>query len=72
MIKDEHKKEIQKAYSHFLQAKSLKPRYGQKLMIAEIAKTLGAIKVNADNQRISDGHVCVAEAGTGTGKTCEI
>lgn len=69
MIKDEHKKEIQKAYSHFLQAKSLKPRYGQKLMIAEIAKTLGAIKVNADNQRISDGHVCVAEAGTGTGKT---
>lgn len=69
MIKDEHKKEIQKAYSHFLQAKSLKPRFGQKLMIAEIAKTLGAIKVNADNQRISDGHVCVAEAGTGTGKT---
>ncbi len=69
MIKPELKAEIQKAYSHFLQAKSLKPRYGQKLMIAEIAKTLGAIKVNADNQRISDGHVCVAEAGTGTGKT---
>lgn len=69
MIKPELKAEIQKAYSHFLQAKSLKPRYGQKLMIAEIAKTIGAIQVNADNQRISDGHVCVAEAGTGTGKT---
>jgi ATP-dependent DNA helicase DinG len=48
---------------------NLKARYGQKLMIAEIAKTLGAIATDDENVRTSSGHVCVVEAGTGTGKT---
>lgn len=69
MIKQALKEEIQKAYSHFLSAKSLKARYGQKLMIAEIAKTLGSIQTDAENARTSEGHICVVEAGTGTGKT---
>src|SRR5690606_29529429 len=47
----------------------MKARYGQKLMIAEIARTLGAIDLDDDNVRQSSGHICVVEAGTGTGKT---
>lgn len=38
MISNELKTTIQGAYSRFLEAKSLKPRYGQRLMIAEVAK----------------------------------
>lgn len=63
------KKTIQAAYSQFLEARELKPRYGQKLMIAEIARTLGGIRLNDDDEREGEGHVCVVEAGTGTGKT---
>lgn len=69
MLAPETKQVIQKAYSQFLQSRELQARYGQKLMIAEIAKTLGAIELDEDGQRTSDGHVCVIEAGTGTGKT---
>lgn len=43
MISNELKATIQGAYSRFLEAKSLKPRYGQRLMIAEVAKVLGDI-----------------------------
>ncbi len=69
MLTDDLKKTIQGAYSQFLSNKGLKARYGQKLMIAEIAKTLGSIHLNDENERDSEGHVCVVEAGTGTGKT---
>lgn len=69
MLAAETKKTIQKAYSQFLQSRELQARYGQKLMIAEIAKTLGAIELDEEGQRSSSGHVCVIEAGTGTGKT---
>ena len=69
MLNDDTKKTIQKAYSQFLEAKSLKPRYGQKLMIAEIAKTLGSITLDSEGLRSSEQHLCVIEAGTGTGKT---
>lgn len=69
MLNQEIKQAIQDAYSQFLDVKSLKPRYGQKLMIAEIARTLGNIKVDSENKRTSTDHVCVVEAGTGTGKT---
>lgn len=60
---------IQQAYSQFLQSKGLKPRLGQKLMVAAIAKTLSAIEFDSENMRTSEQHVCVIEAGTGTGKT---
>lgn len=63
------RKTIQSAYSQFLEKKALKPRYGQKLMIAGIAKTLGVIVMDDDGKRTSEPAVCVVEAGTGTGKT---
>jgi len=69
MLDKNTKATIQTAYSEFLSAKSLKARYGQKLMIAEIARTLGGIKLDSEGVRQSDSHVCVVEAGTGTGKT---
>lgn len=69
MLTDQLKQQIQRAYSQFLENKNLKARYGQKLMIAEIARTLGGITLDDENVRESQGHVCVIEAGTGTGKT---
>lgn len=69
MLNADVKKTIQTAYSQFLQNKELQPRYGQKLMIAEIARTFGNIELDEENLRVSDNHVCVVEAGTGTGKT---
>ncbi|WP_137818800.1 ATP-dependent DNA helicase DinG [Pseudomonas sp. 2FG] len=69
MLSTELKSQIQGAYSRFLEAKSLKPRYGQRLMIAEIAKVLGAITVDDEGRRDSEPAVVAVEAGTGTGKT---
>ncbi|UTF61481.1 ATP-dependent DNA helicase DinG [Gilvimarinus sp. DA14] len=69
MLTDAIKQEIQQTYSEFLKSRELGPRHGQKLMIAEIARTLGSISSDAEGVRNSDGHVCVVEAGTGTGKT---
>lgn len=73
MLTDLVKKQIQGAYSKFLENKNLKPRFGQKMMIAEIAKTFGNIELDEENVREpSDSygnHICVVEAGTGTGKT---
>ncbi len=69
MLSNEVKTTIQSAYTKFLEGRQLKPRYGQKLMIAEIAKTLGSVELDDEGVRTSDGHICVVEAGTGTGKT---
>ena len=69
MLLKETQEKIQQAYREFLQHNHLKPRYGQKLMIADIARTLGNIVANDDGERESDNHICVLEAGTGTGKT---
>jgi ATP-dependent DNA helicase DinG len=69
MLTDEVKQTIQQAYSAFLQSRELGSRHGQKLMIAEIARTLGGIGTDAEGARNTGGHVCVVEAGTGTGKT---
>ena len=69
MISTELKTQIQGAYSRFLESKSLKPRYGQRLMIAEVAKVLGDIDTDEENHRSGDPAVVAVEAGTGTGKT---
>ena len=69
MLEDSQKKTIQTAYSAFLKSKELKARPGQKLMIAEIARALGGIDMDAEGRRTSDPSVTVIEAGTGTGKT---
>ncbi|WP_028238481.1 ATP-dependent DNA helicase DinG [Stutzerimonas azotifigens] len=69
MLSTELKSQIQGAYSRFLEAKGLKPRYGQRLMIAEVAKVLGSIKPNDEGHREGEPAVVAVEAGTGTGKT---
>jgi ATP-dependent DNA helicase DinG len=69
MISTELKTTIQGAYSRFLEAKSLKPRYGQRLMIAEVAKVLGDIDTDDEGRRSGEPAVVAVEAGTGTGKT---
>ena len=69
MLDEALKGEIQAAYRRVLEGLDLTPRYGQRLMIAEIARTLSAIEADEAGKRLSDEHVCVLEAGTGTGKT---
>ena len=69
MLTDQTKKDIQKAYSHFLESKSLKPRFGQKQMIAEIARNIGAVEQDEQGHRINSEGLMAIEAGTGTGKT---
>ncbi|HAC69159.1 MAG TPA: ATP-dependent DNA helicase DinG, partial [Pseudomonas sp.] len=69
MLSTELKTQIQGAYTRFLEAKSLKPRYGQRLMIAETAKGLGAITQDGEGHREGEPAVVAVEAGTGTGKT---
>ncbi|PRY73615.1 ATP-dependent DNA helicase DinG [Halomonas ventosae] len=69
MLEDALKAEIQDAYRRVLEGLELTPRYGQRLMIAEIARTLAGIETDEAGKRVSDEHVCVLEAGTGTGKT---
>ncbi|BCE02592.1 ATP-dependent DNA helicase DinG [Marinicellulosiphila megalodicopiae] len=69
MLPEPVKLSIQTAYRDFLANKSLKPRLGQKQMIAHIARALGDIQLCADNIRANDAGVAVVEAGTGTGKT---
>jgi ATP-dependent DNA helicase DinG len=69
MLSSEAKSAIQTAYSKILKEKSLRPRIGQRKMIAAIAKTMGNIAEDDDGNRISENPVCIIEAGTGTGKT---
>ncbi len=69
MLSTELKTQIQGAYSRFLEAKGLKARYGQRLMIAEVAKALGVIECDEEGRRESEPAVVAVEAGTGTGKT---
>lgn len=73
MLPDQIKEEIQQAYKQILASKSLRPRYGQRLMIAEIARSLASIEADdgeADTETDrAPAPVCVIEAGTGTGKT---
>lgn len=77
MLPDQIKEEIQQAYKQILASKSLRPRYGQRVMIAEIARALALIDADQDAgegsenaaETGSNGPVCVIEAGTGTGKT---
>lgn len=69
MLSTETKERIQALYRECISALSLKPRYGQRMMIAEIAKSLGAVHENDEGHRDNDSGIAVVEAGTGTGKT---
>lgn len=55
---------IQDGYRAFLAQRGLRPRVGQRRMIAEIAGFLAALEPDSPAPR-----VCAIEAGTGTGKT---
>lgn len=67
-LSEEVKQQIQQAYRDVLAGKDVRARYGQRLMIAEIARYMADITDN-DGQRTSPPATCVVEAGTGTGKT---
>lgn len=67
-LTEEIKQSIQQGYRDVLAGKDIRARYGQRLMIAEIARYMGDITEN-DGQRTSPASACVVEAGTGTGKT---
>ncbi|MDX9873398.1 MAG: ATP-dependent DNA helicase DinG [Spongiibacteraceae bacterium] len=62
MLTAAHKESIQQAYRRWLESKALRARYGQRLMIAEVARTVAA--AGADEPPLT-----AIEAGTGTGKT---
>ncbi len=69
MLGDELKQTIQRAYSQVLENKQHKPRWGQRLMIAEIAKLLSSVQFADEGDSAAEAPFCVIEAGTGTGKT---
>ena len=60
MLSEDLRQSVRDAFSNLTQAKALKPRWGQRQMIAEVANTLG------DTER---SPFLAIEAGTGTGKT---
>lgn len=65
MLEEGTKQVIRDAYSRLIEEKQLSPRWGQRQMIAEIAKALSRV----DDDAAEGAPVCVIEAGTGTGKT---
>ena len=69
MLTQELKEQIQNLYRECLKAMSLRPRYGQRHMIAAIARSLGEIHEGDDGNRDNQAGIAVVEAGTGTGKT---
>ncbi len=71
-LPDAIKQQIQDGYRQFLAQGGLKPRLGQRQMIAVIANALSAIEesgVNPPEPGSTSSGICVVEAGTGTGKT---
>ncbi|MDP6969098.1 MAG: ATP-dependent DNA helicase DinG [Gammaproteobacteria bacterium] len=66
---DQIKTAIQTLYRDLLVGLALKPRWGQKQMIATIANHLLAIRQDDDGSRLGENPACIVEAGTGTGKT---
>ncbi|MEZ5435568.1 MAG: hypothetical protein R3E67_02915 [Pseudomonadales bacterium] len=52
MLDQDTKQTIQTAYSRFLEQKNLKPRQGQKLMIAALARTLGNVATDDEGLRV--------------------
>lgn len=69
MLSTETKERIQALYRECIKALNLKPRYGQRMMIAEIAKSLAAVHEDEKGARDNNAGIAVVEAGTGTGKT---
>ena len=68
MLTDGVKETIQHAYRRWLESKGVKARYGQRLMIAEVARSLANADGTAEGAA-NPSAIAVIEAGTGTGKT---
>ncbi len=69
MLTKETKERIQSLYRECIKAMELRPRLGQRVMIAEIAKALGNVHEGDKGERDNNAGIAVVEAGTGTGKT---
>jgi len=69
LLSDDLKKQIQTCYSTILENKQVKPRVGQRLMIADIARVLGNIDTKTEAEQANNPNIVILEAGTGTGKT---
>ena len=69
MLSESVKSQIQSAYSSYLKSRELRARAGQKHMLAQVARSLGAIELDNDGRRTGNAAISVIEAGTGTGKT---
>ncbi|MBQ62429.1 MAG: ATP-dependent DNA helicase DinG [Gammaproteobacteria bacterium] len=69
MLIDELKEEIQEAYRRLLSEKGFNGRGCQRLMIAEMARSIGNVETNEEGSGSDGPNICVVEAGTGTGKT---
>jgi ATP-dependent DNA helicase DinG len=68
-LSDDLKEEIRGAYQALIADSGLTPRWGQRQMIAEVARALGRIPEPGADAEDEGPAVCVIEAGTGTGKT---
>ncbi|GAB5415091.1 MAG: ATP-dependent DNA helicase DinG [Congregibacter sp.] len=72
-LQDPEKDAIREAYTAIMESRGLTPRWGQRQMIAEIARVLARAQpmLNADDEEAvgSATPIAVIEAGTGTGKT---
>lgn len=66
-ISDSDKEAIRGAYNALIEARGLTPRWGQRQMIAAVAKTLA--RVDPAGGPSDPSAIAVIEAGTGTGKT---
>ena len=65
MLTADVKHTIQTAYSNWLAARGVRPRSGQRSMIAHVANALA----RGGDPASGASPICVVEAGTGTGKT---
>lgn len=64
MIDQSLRESLQTYYSSFLSSTQFRARYGQRLMIAELARRLAV-----DPDAFEQSPIALVEAGTGTGKT---
>lgn len=69
MLSPELQQQIQTYFKECVEARSLALRKGQRVMIAEVAKSFAAsLRLDIESSD-KPGSICVIEAGTGTGKT---
>ncbi len=72
MLTDAVKEAIQQSYRRWLDSRGVKARYGQRLMIAEVARALASTADSEHDKSAEEKNssaIAVIEAGTGTGKT---